>query len=164
MFKQLTSLARVDFSPQHRQPTAVRVFAASVGSIAGSLLADMLIVMASVAAMPSTKGYVHFRFADYGKLTVIGVVIGCAAWPIVTRISSAPRWLFFRLAILVTLVLLLPDLYILYLGQPLDAVTVLMVMHLAIGLVTYNMLVRIAPPHTTHQHDKADDRRVDAYA
>ena len=53
---------------------------------------------------------------DYAKLTVVGVIIACVAWPIVTRMSSAPRWLFFRLAILVTLVLWLPDLYILYMG------------------------------------------------
>jgi hypothetical protein len=56
-------------------------------------------------------------------------------------VSSAPRWLFFRLAILVTLVLWLPDLYILDLGQPARAVAVLIVMHLAIALVTYNSLV-----------------------
>jgi len=58
---------------------------------------------------------------------VIGVIIASAAWPIVTRVTSAPRWLFCRLAILVTLVLWLPDLYILYRGQPADAVAVLMV-------------------------------------
>jgi len=88
---------------------------------------------------------VHFRFTDYAKLTVIGVIIACAAWPVVTRVSSAPRWLFFRLAILVTLFLWLPDLYILYRGQSADAVAVLMVMHLAIALVTYNLLVHVAP-------------------
>ena len=60
------------------------------------------------------------------------------------RISSAPRWLFFRLAVLVTLVLWLPDLYLLDLGQPGRAVAVLMVMHLAIASVTYNCLVHIA--------------------
>jgi len=63
---------------------------------------------------------------------------------VVTRISSAPRWLFFRLAVLVTLVLWLPDLYLLDLGQPGRAVAVLMAMHLAIALVTYNSLVHIA--------------------
>ena len=73
------------------------------------------------------------------------MVIACLAWPVVTRISSAPRWLFFRLAILVTLVLWLPDLYILDQGQPGRAVAVLMVMHLAIAVVTYNCLVHIAP-------------------
>jgi hypothetical protein len=72
------------------------------------------------------------------------VLIACAAWPVVTRVSSAPRWLFFRLAIAVTLVLWLPDLYILHLGQPVQAVAVLMVMHLAIAVVTYNCLVHIA--------------------
>jgi hypothetical protein len=72
------------------------------------------------------------------------VLIACAAWPIVTRISSAPRWLFFRMAIAVTLVLWLPDLWILHLGQPVRAVVVLMAMHLAIAVVTYNCLVRIA--------------------
>jgi len=63
----------------------------------------------------------------------------------VTRISSAPRWVFFRMAVLVTLVLWLPDLYILVKGQPAKAVSVLMVMHLAIALVTYNSLVCLAP-------------------
>jgi hypothetical protein len=96
------------------------------------------------AVFPSTKGYVHFQFSDYSKLTIIGVLIACAAWPIVTRISSAPRWLFFRMAIAVTLVLWLPDLWILHLGQPVQAVVVLMVMHLAIAVVTYNCLVHIA--------------------
>ena len=41
--------------------------------------------------------------------------------------GSAPRWLFFRLAVLVTLVLWLPDLYLLDLGQPGQAVAVLRV-------------------------------------
>jgi hypothetical protein len=50
--------------------------------------------------------------------------------------------------VLVTLALLLPDFYILYLGQPANAVGVLMVMHVAIGLVTYNLLVRLAPVRT----------------
>ena len=75
----------------------------------------------------------HFQFPDYAKLTVIGVIAACVAWPVITRISSAPRWVFFRLAILVTLVLWLPDVYILYLGQPADPVAVLIVMHLAIA-------------------------------
>ena len=138
-------LARVDFAPSHRQPSGLRVAVALVLSVAGSLAADALLVVAGTAIFPSTKGYVHFQFSDYAKLTVIGVVIACLAWPVVTRISSAPRWLFFRLAIVVTLVLWLPDLYILYRGESARAVAVLMVMHLAIALVTYNCVVRIAP-------------------
>jgi len=41
-------------------------------------------------------------------------------------------------------VLWAPDLYILDLGQPVRAVAVLILMHLAIALVTYNSLVHIA--------------------
>jgi hypothetical protein len=114
-------------------------------SVAGSLAADALLVFIGTRVFPSTTGYVHFRFSDYATLTVIGVLIACAAWPIVIRISSAPRWLFFRLAVAVTLALWLPDLYLLIRHQPVRAVAVLMVMHLAIAIVTYCTLVRVAP-------------------
>jgi hypothetical protein len=65
--------------------------------------------------------------------------------------------LFFRLAIAVTLVLLLPDLYIWHQGQPVQAVLVLMTMHLAIALVTYNLLVHLAPVRASRRG--ADARR-----
>ncbi len=139
------SLARLDFAPRHRQPLASRVLAATLASIVGSLAADALLVVIGQAVFPSTRGYVHFQFADYAKLTVIGVIIACAGWPVVTRLTSDPRWLFFRLAVLVTVVLWLPDLYILHGGAPAKAVAVLMAMHVAIALVTYNLLVRLAP-------------------
>ena len=142
--KRALTLVRVDFAPAGQQPSAAWVIAASVLAIAGSLAADALLVAAGTAIFPSTKGYAHFQFSDYAKLTVIGVVIACVAWPVVTRITSEPRWLFFRMAIAVTLVLLLPDLYILANGQPPKAVAVLMVMHVAIAVVTYNCLVHIA--------------------
>jgi hypothetical protein len=141
-------LLKVDFAPTHRQPSAARLVLATVVALVGSLALDAALVAIGEAAFPSTKGYVHFRFSDYSKLTIIGVVIACAAWPVVTRISSAPRWLFFRLAIVVTLVLFLPDLYILKQSQPAKAVAVLMCMHLAIALVTYNALVHLAPVRT----------------
>lgn len=137
-------LARVDFTLAHRQPATTRVVTALVVAVTGSLAADAILVVIGEAVFPSTKGYVHFQFSDYAKLTVIGVIIACLAWPIVTRISSVPRWLFFRLAILVTLALWLPDLWILLRGAPVKAVAVLVVMHLAIALVTYNALVHIA--------------------
>ena len=137
-------IARVDLAPAHRQPSTLRVAIATAASVAGSLAVDAILVVIGQAIFPSTRGYVHFQFSDYAKLTVIGVLIACAAWPVVTRISSDPRWLFFRLAIAVTLVLWLPDLWILHLGQPVQAVVVLMLMHLAIAVVTYNCLVHIA--------------------
>jgi hypothetical protein len=129
------------------QPGPVRLALASAASVVGSLVVDAALVAIGTAVFPSTKGYVHFRFSDYGKLTVIGVVIACVAWPVVTRISFDPKWLFLRLAVVVTLVLWLPDLWILWQGQPGRAVAVLMAMHLAIALVTYNALVRLAPVH-----------------
>jgi hypothetical protein len=123
----------------------MRVVLATIVSLVGSLVGDAAIVAIGTRVFPSTKGYVHFQFADYGKLTVIGVLIACVAWPVVTRFSYAPRWLFLRMAIVVTLVLWLPDVYILHQGQSPDAVAVLMTMHLLIALVTYNALVRMAP-------------------
>jgi hypothetical protein len=153
-------IARLDFAPAHRQPSALRVGLATVVALAGSLAADALLVVLGTAVFPSTKGYVHFAFADYSKLTVIGVLIACAGWPVVTRVSSAPQWLFLRLAILTTLVLYLPDLYLLMLGDSVEAVAVLMLMHLAIAVVTYLALVRLAPVgppasgprHGSHRH------------
>jgi hypothetical protein len=71
-----------------------------------------------------------------------------------------PRWLFFRLAILVTVVLLLPDVYILYRGQPTDAVAVLIAMHLAIALVTYSLLVRLAPAGSALRRASGEPRFV----
>jgi hypothetical protein len=145
MLNELASLARVDFRPRHEQPRPTRLALATVLAVAGSLAADALLVVIGQAVFPHTKGYAHFQFPDYAKLTVVGVVIACVAWPVVTRISSDPRWLFFRLAVLVTLALWLPDVYILWQGQPGAAVAVLFVMHLAIAVVTYNLLVYLAP-------------------
>jgi len=138
-------VAHVDWLPPRRQPTSRQVVVATIASIVGSLVVDAALVVIGTHFFPTTKGYVHFRFSDYAKLTVIGVVIACAGWPIVTRITSTPRWLFFRLAIVVTAVLWAPDLWLLLRGTAIEAVLVLMSMHLAIALVTYNALVHLAP-------------------
>jgi hypothetical protein len=158
MLSRAASLIHLDFSPQHAQPAAWRVLLATAASLAGSLAADALVVAIGTTVFPSTKGYVHFQFSDYGKLTVIGVIIACAAWPVTTRITSAPRWMFFRMAILVTLVLWLPDLYILDRGEPAKAVAVLMVMHLAIAVVTYSLVTRLAPVRVVRPAGRAGTR------
>jgi hypothetical protein len=137
---------KVDFEPP-RPPHTGELILASLVAIVGSLVADMALVAIGTRVFPSVKHYVHFQFSDYSKLTVIGVVLACIGWPIVTRISSQPRWLFFRMAVVVTVVLLAPDLYIWHQGQPAKGVAVLMLMHLAIALVTYYALVLIAPTH-----------------
>lgn len=145
MLKKTASLVSLDFSPVHRQPSALRVVLATVAAVAGSLLADALLILIAEAIFPGTKGYQHFQFADYARLTVIGVIIACAAWPVTTRITSRPRWLFGWMAALVTVALWLPDVAILLMGQPGNAVGTLFVMHLAIALVTYYALVLLAP-------------------
>lgn len=150
----LLSAVRVDFAPQHRQPRPAAWLIATVVALGGSLGVDAILVAIGTRLFPSTRGFVHFHFSDYGKLTVLGVIVACIGWPIVTRISSSPRWLFLRSAVLVTLVLWLPDLYILVKGEPAKAVAVLMVMHLAIAIVTYNALVHLAPIRRTRMHSQ----------
>src|ERR1700744_1004685 len=145
MLQKVLDLIHLDFAPEHGQPSGARAVLATVVALVGSRLADALLVVIAQAAFPGIKGYSLFQFADYGKLTVIGVLIACVAWPVTTRITSRPRWMFLRMAILVTLVLWLPDVYILVKGQPAKAVGFLFAMHLAIALVTYNVLVHLAP-------------------
>ena len=82
---------RIDFNPK-TPPSWAAVLVATVVAIAGSLAADAVLVRVGVAVFPKTRGYAHFQFADYSKLTVIGVVIACVGWPIVARISSQPKW------------------------------------------------------------------------
>lgn len=128
----------------------VTVAVATVVAIVGSLAADAVLVKVGVSLFPKTRGYSHFRFADYSKLTIIGVLIACVGWPIVARISSQPKWLFLRAAIAVTLVLFLPDTAIWYLGQSATAVFVLIWMHVAIAVVTYLSLILLAPVRGRH--------------
>jgi len=137
--------ARLELSPRHRAARPAAVAAGTMASVGLCLLADALLAKAGQAVFPSTRGYVHFQFSDYAKLTVIGVVIASLAWPVVVRLTSDPRWVYRILAVLVTAVLLLPDLYIWWTGQPGRAVLVLVAMHLAIALITYNVMVRVAP-------------------
>ena len=118
------------------------------GVSAFALAACAALASAGEHVWPATKGFVHFQFSDYAKLTVLGVLGACAGWPIVTRISSAPQWLFFRLTVLVTLVLWLPDVWIWLKGESTQGVAVLAVMHLAIALITYNVLVHVAQVRT----------------
>jgi hypothetical protein len=134
----------VDFRP-HRQPSTYEVIFATVTAVIGSLILDAILVKIGETIYPKTVGYAHFQFTSYAKLTVIGVLGSCAGWPIITRITSQPKWLFLRIAFAVTIVLLLPDLVIWMLGQPGAAVFVLVWMHLAIAITTYFSLVILAP-------------------
>ena len=151
--------ARVDWLPSRRQPRLEWVVVATVLAIAGALIADALLVKLGTSIFPSTSTYPHFQFDDYAKLTVIGVVVGCAGWPIVTRLSSTPRWLFSRLAVLISLVLFLPDVWLLLKHQPPRAVLVLMTMHVAVALITYQVVVRVAPPRDPREGQRRHLRK-----
>jgi hypothetical protein len=155
-FRSALRALRLDFRPGH-QPSTSSVLLASLVALGGSLLADYLLVRAGTAIFPATKDFVHFQFSDYAKLTIIGVVIACVGWPLATRLTSTPRQLFLRLAVIVTVILLIPDAWIWLRGEPGKAVFVLVWMHLAIALVTYNALVCIAP--STRGRHAASRRR-----
>jgi hypothetical protein len=110
-----------------------------------SLAGDAVLAHWTTTRYPALGNYSHFRFSDYGTLTLVGVLGATLAWWVVSRNSTLPQRLFFRLAIAVTLVLWLPDLWLWARGEPGRAVAVLVVMHLVVALVTYNLLVRLAP-------------------
>jgi FtsH-binding integral membrane protein len=139
------AIARVDWAPSHRQPSVVRLGVATVLAIIGSLAADAIVVAIGTHVFSGTAGYEHFRFNDYAKLTIIGVLVGAAGWPVLTHISSAPRWLYGWLTILISLGLFLPDAWLLVRGQPPKDVAVLMAMHVAVAVVIYCTMVFVAP-------------------
>jgi len=146
-------LRAIKVDPEARQtpPSPIRWVIALIVANAGSLISDAILVAFGKWIFPSTQNFQHFQFSDYAKLTLVGVTIACIAWPVVTWISSQPRWLFLRLAVLVTLVLWLPDLWILHQGEPIRGVGILMLMHLAIAFITYPALVRVAPAGPTRE-------------
>ncbi len=163
----LLQLVKIDLQSARQRVSLARAALATVIAVLGTLAADALIVFVGTHIFPSTVGYPHFQFSDYARLTILGVLFACVGWPIVAYVSPQPRWLYLRLAILGTLVLYLPDLYILIRGQSLKAVMVLMTMHLAVILVTYNVMVHLAPdwraPSTSQTAEVAGsqaDRRV----
>lgn len=153
------TLARlhVDVHGSQPGPSPVLVIVATVVAVAGSLVADALLVHLGQHVYPRVRHYGHFHFSDYGKLTVIGVLVACAGWPLVARFSTAPRRVFGWLAVLVTVVLFAPDAYIYVVQkQPGEGVFVLIWMHVAIAIVTYVALVTIAPPRAPAVRDRAD--------
>ena len=142
---EILAVVAIDFDPKHEHPASVRAILATIVAVLGSVLANAVLVGIGTAVFPSTRGFVHFQFSDYGTFTVIGVVVACISWPLVSRVSSVPRWVLLRLVILATPVLWLPDLWILLHGEPIRAVGVLMLMHLTIAFITYQALVHLAP-------------------
>ena len=139
----------LDLPAGSAQPVLWRWVVATAIAVGGSLAACFALARIGVALFPATAGYEHFAFVDYSRLTVVGVLGACVAWPIVTLVTTRARRLFFWLAVIVTIVSLAPDAWILHFGQPVEEVAVLVVMHFALALVTYPALVFIAPQRDT---------------
>jgi hypothetical protein len=135
----------LDLPMGRAQPSAWRWVVATIVAVGLSLAACVGLAALGVTVFPSTAGYAHFQFSDYSRLTIAGVLAACVAWPLVTLLSTRARWLFFWVALVVTVGSLAPDAWIIHLGEPVNAVGVLMAMHLALGLITYPALVFIAP-------------------
>jgi hypothetical protein len=149
---------RIDFKPL-TPPSPIRLLFATIVAMVGSLFADWLLVKLGTRVFPSTHGFVHFRFDDYAKLTIIGVAIACAGWPLVTTLTSQPRRLFLQAAVIITIVLFAPDAFIWHNGASGKAVFVLIWMHVAIAIVTYISLVHLAPVGRTRRRQRARHAR-----
>jgi hypothetical protein len=126
------------------------VVAAGLIAAAASLVADVALASIGQAAFAVPASFGKFSFGTYALLTVLGVAGATATWAAVTRLSSRPRWLLTRLAALVTALLLIPDFLLLGTpGNPAGPVVILMLMHLAIAVIAYTALVKIAPARST---------------
>ncbi len=142
---KLRMYLRLDFPRGSAQPGPVRFVAATLIAVFGSVVACWATSTVTIALIPSIAGYGHLQFDDYTRLTVIGVLVASIAWPLVTLVSSRARRLFLWLAVVVTIVSLAPDLWILHQGQPTPGVVALMIMHFALAVVTYPVIVFGAP-------------------
>jgi hypothetical protein len=140
--------------PAHR-----RVMAAGLAAAALSLAADVALAAIGGAVFTVPASFGKFGFGTYALPTVLGVAGATLAWAAVTRLSSRPAWLLTRLAALVTALFLIPDFLLLGTpGHPAGPVVILMFMHLALAVVTYTALIKIAPVRgRTHVTD-ADPR------
>jgi hypothetical protein len=142
----LTDLARIQPQTARAMPPLTQVAKAGIVSVIGSVIASVVLASIGQVSFSYPKEFDKFTPPGYIALTVIGVLAATLAWPVVTRLTASPRWLFSRLAVVVTVVLLLPDFWLLtQAGNPLGPVVMLMVMHLAIAAITYPALVLLAP-------------------
>jgi len=119
----------------------IAVIVAASASVAGC----WAIARATAAAFPATAGYDHFRFADFTKFALAGVAAAAVVWPIATLASTRARRLYLVTAVVALVASFVPDLWILYRGQPLVGVVALAVMHVAVGVVTVVALLGLAP-------------------
>jgi hypothetical protein len=129
----------------HPTPSALRVAVITVLSALASITVNAALVWLAKASDLSLQHYSHFRLWDYGTLTAVGVVAAGVAWYVATRSLPSPRHTFFRVAVVVTLALWVPDVWLLIKHEPTRAVVFLVIMHATVALITYNFLIFGAP-------------------
>jgi hypothetical protein len=144
---------RLDLPRGTAQPPVWRWILATILAVCASLLACLGLAHLAIILDPALAGYGHFRFGDYSRLTIIGVIVACVGWPVVTWFTTSARRLYLWFAIAVTVVSLAPDVWILHLGQPTVGVATLIVMHFALAVVTFPAMVFLAPQRATVEHD-----------
>ncbi|MGT2425413.1 DUF6069 family protein [Amnibacterium kyonggiense] len=145
VIRRAAAAVRADLPGLPAVPGVGRFAVAVVAAVIGSLLACAVVAAATVALVPSLAGYGHLRVGDWAELTVIGVVVAAFGWPLAAAIWSSARAPFLVLTIAVTVLSFAPDLWILRQGQPPLGVLALAVMHVAVAVVTYPVLVLVAP-------------------
>lgn len=126
-------------------PTGLRVATITAISALASIVVNAALVWLATAFDPPLRHFSHFRLWDYGTLTIVGVAAAGAAWYFATRYLVMPRHTFFRVAVVASLVLWLPDLWLYLKHEPTRAVVFLVIMHATVTLITYNFLVFGAP-------------------
>ncbi len=141
--QRASRLAGTGPAPQAAPPTHRRLAAAGLVAAAVSLAADIVLATVGRAAFTVPAAFGKFDFGTYSLLTVLGIAGANATWGAVTRLSSRPKWLLTRLAVLVTALFLIPDFLLLGTqGNPAGPVAILMLMHLAIAAITYLVYFR----------------------
>jgi hypothetical protein len=152
------SVLRLDLPRGTAQPAVWRWALATIAAVAASLVACFGLASAAILLSPQLATYEHFQFADYSKLTVLGVVAACVGWPVVAWFSSHGRRLYLWLGVLATVVGLAPDVWILHLGQPVAGVVTLAIMHVALGVITVAAMVLLSPQR---ERRSVRERRTD---
>jgi hypothetical protein len=136
---------RIDLRAPKTAPSNVRTALCGVVAALLSLGVNALLVKLGETWESSLHHFSHFRFVEYSILTVVGVAVASVAWSVTNRSTQSPRWLFFRMAIVVVVLAWIPDLWLLARHEPVRGVAILALMHVAVALLTYNILVYGAP-------------------
>lgn len=136
---------------QHRIPQPLRLILAAVLAVVVSGLADAALAAIGVSVLSVPAGFTQFQPSAYLTLTVPGVIAASIVWVIVAAKAKEPTALLRRLAIIVVPLTLVADVALLVTGQPPLGVVVLMLMHAAVGVITYQSLIRIAPARLAPQ-------------